>query len=63
MTKSQNFLRRYLLQGSPDEISKRAAERVAAIVKDTTIKKTEVIRENGFVHGRMLPVARSNKSQ
>lgn len=59
MTKSQVFLRQYLMQGSADALSKQAAKQVAEIISDRTVKKTEVIREKGFVHGRVRPVPRS----
>lgn len=60
MTKSQNFLKRYILQGTTAQTTKQVAERVKAVVNDTSAKSTEVIRDGGFVHGRTSPVRRSH---
>lgn len=56
MTNHQKFLKSYLFQSTPELTTKKVAERVAAIINDPTIKKTEVIRENGWVHGRIYPI-------
>lgn len=61
MTKSQAFIKRYLLQPTAKEMTQRVTERVAAVINDRTIKMTEVIRDGGFVHGRVSPVPRQGK--
>lgn len=59
MTTSQDFLKRYVLQPTAKQTTQRVAERVAAVINDSTVKSTEVIRDGGFVHGRVSPVPRN----
>ncbi|MDB5763947.1 MAG: hypothetical protein JWQ21_2942 [Herminiimonas sp.] len=56
MTKNQTFLKRYVLQQTPKQTTKQVAERVAAVINDSTVKSTEVIRQGRFVYGRVSPV-------
>lgn len=52
------FIQEYLLGATSKVIASRVAEGVAAVISDSRAKATEVIRDNGFVHGRVLPVTR-----
>lgn len=52
----RNFLKSYVFGKSTVEAVKIISERVSKIIKDERIKKTEVIRDGGFVHGRIYPV-------
>lgn len=54
---SKNFISDYVFgRKSPKEIVEQASNGVKAIIEDKSVKKTEVIREGGFVHGRIYPV-------
>lgn len=59
MTKHQSFLTRYVLRTTPEQTTQRVADRVSAVINDPTLKSTEVIRDGGFVHGRVSPVPRT----
>jgi hypothetical protein len=49
----------YLMRRSPKDTVARVSARVAAIIADPRVLKTEVIREGGFVHGSVYPVPKT----
>jgi hypothetical protein len=57
------FIQQQLLGVTSKLIAARVAERVAAVISDPRAKSTEVIRDNGFVHGRVLPVTREHSTK
>lgn len=57
------FIQQQLFGVTSKLIAERVAERVAAVISDPRAKSTEVIRDNGFVHGRILPVTREHSSK
>jgi len=42
-----------------ERAARHMAERVARVINDPTIKSTEVIRDGGFVYGRVAPITKT----
>lgn len=63
MPTNHAFIQEQLFGVTSKVIADRVAERVAAVINDPRAKATEVIRDNGFVHGRVLPVTREHSTK
>lgn len=56
------FIQKHLFAITPDMIVARAESGVSETINDSRAKMTEVIRDNGTVHGRVHPVVRDSSS-
>ena len=56
------LFKRYVLH-SRQKSSEQVAQRVEFVAADPTVQVTEVIRDDGFVHGRVRPVADKEVAQ
>jgi hypothetical protein len=63
MTTNFAYLQSQLLSVASKDIVAQVAEQVAAVLDDSRAKATEVIRDNGFVHGRVAPVTRESSTK
>jgi|GEM_PF-6888580 len=59
MTKRKMFMKMYLASSSGKSLSEKVAEEVSFVVENRSILTTEVIRDGGFVHGRMSPIQKN----